>query len=307
MKSFLDFASEKYYEGNPIISDEEFDKLSSEYNRIGAANRLELEHDYPMWSLQKCYVGEPTIEYSAETIESPKLDGAAVAVYYYHGRFFKAITRGNGKKGQDVSEKMKLLVPGWVNFKDAGLYQVVGELVAPKHIENARNYAAGALNLKSLEEFKTREVTFVAYGMYPTIAKSWSEDINFLESQGFETVLSGNLSVFPTDGKVIRLNDYEKFAALGYTSKHPRGAYALKDKNTAYVTKLLDVVWQVGRTGVVSPVAILEPVNIDGANVSRATLHNIKYIEDLGLEIGCDVEIVRAGEIIPQVVARVDV
>ena len=93
---------------------------------------------------------------------------------------------------------------------------------------------------------------------------------------------------------------------LGHTAHHPRGAFAKKVRQEGVVTKLLDVVWQVGKSGNVSPVGILEPVNIGGATVSRATLHNIAIIEDLGLEIGCMVEVIRAGEIIPQIVARVD-
>jgi len=92
---------------------------------------------------------------------------------------------------------------------------------------------------------------------------------------------------------------------MGHTAKHPRGAFALKEQQEGVVTKLLDVKWQVGKSGVVSPVAILEPVMVGDAKVSRATLHNMDYIRDLDLELGCDVEIIRSGEIIPRVVRRV--
>ena len=92
---------------------------------------------------------------------------------------------------------------------------------------------------------------------------------------------------------------------MGYTSHHPRGAYALKQQQETKQTILKDVIWQVGKSGQVSPVAILEPVEIGGAVVRRATLHNIAYIEDLGLEIGCGVEIIRSGEIIPRIVGVV--
>jgi DNA ligase (NAD+) len=95
------------------------------------------------------------------------------------------------------------------------------------------------------------------------------------------------------------------YLEAGFTSKHPRAAYALKPKPEAKVTKLLDVVWQVGRSGVVSPVAILEPVTIGEATISRATLHNMEYINLLNLELGCDVEVIRSGEIIPRIVRRV--
>ena len=102
------------------------------------------------------------------------------------------------------------------------------------------------------------------------------------------------------------VDNYSYFEELGYTSRHPRGAFALKEKPSGVVTKLLDVLWQVGKTGAVSPVAVLEPVQIGGATVSRASLHNPAIIEGLGLEIGCHVEVIRAGEIIPQIISRVD-
>ena len=93
---------------------------------------------------------------------------------------------------------------------------------------------------------------------------------------------------------------------LGHTSKHPRGAFALKEQAQGVATTLIDVVWQLGKSGVVSPVAILDPIDIGGATVSRATLHNIEYIRDLNLEIGCRVEVIRSGEIIPRIVRRIE-
>jgi DNA ligase (NAD+) len=93
---------------------------------------------------------------------------------------------------------------------------------------------------------------------------------------------------------------------MGFTSHHPRGAVALKEEKDGKITTLIDVVWQVGKSGVVSPVALLEPVDIDGAIVSRATLHNIEYIRSLNLEIGCSVEVIRSGEIIPRILRRVE-
>ena len=111
---------------------------------------------------------------------------------------------------------------------------------------------------------------------------------------------------FPETETFGESSDNAAFEKLGYTSHHPRGAFARKVKQEGVVTELIDVVWQVGKSGNVSPVAILDPIDIDGARVARATLHNIGIIEDLGLEIGCMVEVIRAGEIIPQVVRRVD-
>jgi DNA ligase (NAD+) len=108
------------------------------------------------------------------------------------------------------------------------------------------------------------------------------------------------------DGLVFRLKSNAKYDELGHTAKHPRGAFALKEQVAGVETTLLDVVWQLGKSGVVSPVAILDPVVVGDATVSRATLHNIEYIRDLNLEIGCKVEVIRSGEIIPRIVRRLD-
>lgn len=307
MKSFLDYASSKYYAGDPIISDEEFDKLAEYYGyeSVGApvvGDRI--AHAFPMWSLQKVYDDEPLTALPGHTVITPKLDGAAIALYYIYGRLTLALTRGDGKEGQDITDKMMLLVPETIKSKESVL-QITGEIVAPKNIDNARNYAAGALNLKSIEEFHSRSLTFIAYGMKPYKNDCWSEDLSFLSDSGFHTVMDGEWEQYPHDGKVYRLNDYDKFEELGYTSKHPRGAFALKERKGGVVTRLLDVEWQVGRSGVVSPVAILEPVVIGEATVSRATLHNIKYIKELDLDYGCLVEVIRSGEIIPRIVRRV--
>ena len=317
MSTFLDYASAKYYAGEPIISDEEFDKLAEYhgYESVGAPVTSDrIAHAFPMWSLQKCYNDEPTIGLggNGETVAvTPKLDGAAVANYYFEGKHFLSLTRGDGKEGLDITGKMRTLIPQSIAFSsmDEPITQITGEVVAPKTIDNARNYAAGALNLKSVEEFKTRQLTFVVYGITPNIYDTWTEDMEKLAAiYGFNTVFTCEpsfLDTFPQDGTVFRLNRYERFNELGYTAKHPRGAFALKERKGGVVTQLLGVEWKVGRSGVVSPVAILEPVVIGEASVARATLHNMKYIQELDLEIGCLVEVVRAGEIIPRVVRRI--
>lgn len=310
--AFLDYASAKYYAGEPVISDEEFDKLAEYYGyqSVGApvvGDRI--THAFPMWSLQKCYDDEPLIDLGEGTVvETPKLDGAAVANYYVYGKHVLSLTRGDGKEGLDITDKMRLLVPQDIPYNEVDLLQVTGEVVAPKTLDNARNYAAGALNLKSLQEFATRELTFIAYGIIPHKRSFWTEDMLDLHNSGFITVYTMGKDYydqFPHDGVVHRLDHYGSFYEAGYTSKHPRGAFALKERKGGVVTKLLAVDWQVGRSGVVSPVAILEPVIIGEATVSRATLHNAKYIKDLDLELGCLVEVIRAGEIIPRVVRRI--
>ncbi len=307
MKDFLDYASKKYHEGCPVIDDAEFDKLAEQHNyeRVGAVvGRHGIPHQFRLYSLKKCYVGEKQIVLNGEVIETPKLDGSAVALLYVNGYYVRALTRGDGIRGEDITENMRHLVPATiVNIPVA---QITGEVVAPKHIDNARNYASGALQLKNVEEVKTRNLKFIAYGATPNPSSKWEADMSYLHMLGFNTVLDSDWEEYPQDGKVFRLNDNKKFDAAGFTSSYPRGAYALKERSEGVVTVLRRVDWQVGRTGAVSPVAILDPVVIGEATVSRATLHNQKYIEELGLDIGCKVEVIRSGEIIPRVVRRVD-
>ena len=306
MRDFLDKASKAYYEGNPIISDAEFDELSRkyEYDDVGYRSEFKFSHLYPMRSLQKCYPGDvqPFPAGAGATVVTPKLDGAAVSLRYSDGQFVLGLTRGDGKKGVDVTEKLRLLVPDRIDIADE--VQITGEVVCPKSVPNARNVAAGSLNLKNIEEFKTRPLKFIAYDISPKLYALWTDDIEELRINGFDVVTESNWSQYPQDGKVFRLDDNTEFERLGYTSHHPRGAFAYKEQQAGVRTKLLNVEWKVGKSGVVSPVAILEPVVIGEATVSRATLHNIAYIESLDLEIGCAVEVIRSGEIIPRIVRK---
>jgi len=305
MRDLLTKASETYYLGEPIMTDAEFDILSAhfDYKDVGHNVTDGLPHYYPMYSLKKCFdISEAPLDITS-CIETPKLDGAAVSLIYVAGWLALALTRGDGVLGRDITNKMRLIVP--THIKWDGIVQITGEIVAPKHIPNSRNYAAGALNLKSLSEFKTRELAFVAYDAQGTKIDSWSEIMDKLTSMHFFTVLTFDPTDYPTDGVVYRVDSNAVFQEMGFTSNHPRGAFALKTQKEGVATILKDVIWQVGKSGVVSPVAILEPVYIEDALISRATLHNIEYINELNLEIGCTVEIIRSGEIIPRVVRRI--
>lgn len=310
---YLQLASRNYYAGVPIISDEVFDKLaeSSGFNEVGARQHEHLEkHYFPMYSLQKYYEDEgkeSPLKGETNVDASPKLDGAAVSHLYIEGKLVRSLTRGDGTEGTNVTEKFLATNHVPHTIPHDGVIQITGELVAPKLIENARNYAAGALNLKDVEDFKSRTVAFIAYGVQLTLADTFQEDMRILKSWGFETVKDKDLhNIFDCDGIVYRLNSHEAFYGAGFTSKHPRGAYALKERGIAVETELLDVVWQVGKSGKVTPVAILAPVMVGDAEVSRATLNNIAFIRALDIRIGDRVGIVRAGEIIPQVTHKVE-
>ena len=312
IKDYLDAASAAYYAGKPFISDEVFDRLaeSADYQAVGAKQHDHIhKHYYRMYSLQKYYEDEgvaPLQEYAKTT--SPKLDGAAISLLYIDGSLARALTRGDGIEGTDITQKLyarKDLAPLTVSRTD--VHQVIGEIAAPKNIENARNYAAGALNLKDMSEFCTRAISFFAYGVFPTVADTFTQDMQILEKEGFETVYANDLhNIYPCDGLVFRVNDNNVFMALGFTAKHPRAAYAKKDRQEAVETTILSVEWQVGKSGKVTPVAILEPVMIGDALVSRATLNNPGFIEMLDLHIGDRVGVIRAGEIITCITHKVD-
>ena len=310
IENLIKRAKTAYYGGNPIMSDEIFDYLVTlaTEESIGYKSSYErrYKHMFPLFSLQKVIEGvdSPPDWGTDDFIVTPKLDGAAVSLLYGGGEFQKALTRGDGLEGLDISHNMKHIVPEEIDWE--GVIQISGEVVAPKEIPNARNYAAGALSLKDSSEFQERDLYFVAHGVAPFMTDNYATDMKRLHELGFETSTIGEYSKFPMDGSVFRVADNDRFEHYGYTSHHPRGAFALKQQEKGIVTTLLDVIWQVGKSGAVSPVAILEPINIDGANVSRATLHNKSIIEALNLEIGCKVEVIRAGKIIPQVLRRAD-
>jgi NAD-dependent DNA ligase len=310
MHHFLEKASAMYYNGSPILSDEEFDALARKYRyeEVGYQVTDGIPHMYRMYSLQKVFDLNTIESSTAPMVRTPKLDGAAVSLQYVNGHLAQALTRGDGQLGRDITLKMEELVPNVVGIK--GNLQITGEVVAPDTIPNARNFAAGSLNLKDYMEFRERckELRFVAYDIQGDVTyERLSEAMNHLAQQGFHTITHFDATGYPTDGEVFRVDSYDAFYKLGYTAHHPRGAFALKEQKDGVITELLDVVWQVGKSGVVSPVAILRPVEVGDALVSRATLHNIEYIRSLNLQIGCSVEVIRSGEIIPRIVRRVDV
>jgi len=312
IEQFLDSASKAYYAGSPIISDEQFDRLAEShgYNSVGAKQHdNKAKHLFQMYSLQKYYEDEGTrpLEGIKSIATSVKLDGAAISLLYVDGSLVRALTRGDGVEGQLITDKLLAthLVPHEIPV--AGVVQITGEIVAPINIENSRNYAAGSLNLKDVNEFKTRALSFFAYGVQPTLCDTFNDDMRELQAYGFGVIIESDLDkIFPCDGVVFRVNDNKQFFDMGYTAKHPRGAYAKKERAAHVETTLLNVEWQVGKSGKVTPVAILEPVYIGDALVSRATLNNPGFIEMLDLQIGDRVAIIRSGEIIPCILHKVD-
>lgn len=309
---YLDSASAAYYAGSPFITDAQFDRLAESvgYNAVGTKQNSKTErHLYQMYSLQKYYEDEGTqpLQGIRSIATSVKLDGAALSLLYVDGHLVRVLTRGDGVEGQIVTDKFlgNPIVPQLIPFP--GVLQITGEIVAPVNIENARNYAAGALNLKDPAEFRQRALSFFAYGVQPSLSDTFNEDMKLLGAVGFGVINEPDLDkIFPCDGVVFRVNDNHQFYQMGYTAKHPHGAYAKKERAAHVETKLLAVEWQVGKSGKVTPVAILEPVLIGDALVSRATLNNPGFIEMLDLRIGDTVAVIRAGMIIPCILHKVD-
>ena len=310
LENLIKRAKTAYYSGNPIMSDEIFDYLvnMATEESIGYKSSYErrYKHMFPLFSLQKVVSGIDTAPDwgSDATVCTAKLDGAAISILYGGGEFQKSLTRGDGIEGLDITHNIRHLVPETIDYE--GVLQISGEVVAPKTIPNSRNYAAGALSLKDSTEFKTRDLHFIAHGVSPYLTDNYVSDMRFVSNLGIQTAIDSDYTQFPHDGSVFRIADNNKFDHYGYTSHHPRGAFALKQQEKGVVTILQSVSWQVGKSGAVSPVAHFDPIDIEGATVSKATLHNKSIIEALDLKIGCKIEVIRAGKIIPQVLRRVD-
>ena len=310
LENLIKRAKTAYYSGNPIMSDEIFDYLvnMATEESIGYKSSYErrYKHMFPLFSLQKVVSGIDTAPDwgSDATICTAKLDGAAISILYGGGEFQKSLTRGDGIEGLDITHNIRHLVPETIDYE--GVLQISGEVVAPKTIPNSRNYAAGALSLKDSTEFKTRDLYFIAHGVSPYPTENYVSDMRFVSNLGIQTAIDSDYTQFPHDGSVFRVAENNRFDHYGYTSHHPRGAFALKQQEKGVVTTLQSVSWQVGKSGAVSPVAHFDPIDIEGATVSKATLHNKSIIEALDLKIGCKIEVIRAGKIIPQVLRRAD-
>ena len=310
LENLIKRAKTAYYSGNPIMSDEIFDYLVNMATEESIGYKSSYERRYkdmfPLFSLQKVVSGIDTAPDwgSDATICTAKLDGAAISILYGGGEFQKSLTRGDGIEGLDITHNIRHLVPETIDYE--GVLQISGEVVAPKTIPNSRNYAAGALSLKDSTEFKTRDLYFIAHGVSPYPTENYVSDMRFVSNLGIQTAIDSDYTQFPHDGSVFRVAENNRFDHYGYTSHHPRGAFALKQQEKGVVTTLQSVSWQVGKSGAVSPVAHFDPIDIEGATVSKATLHNKSIIEALDLKIGCKIEVIRAGKIIPQVLRRVD-
>ncbi len=309
-----------YYNGEPLISNEEYDALIRRFPNaeVSIGHKGEVKHMFRMWSLEKKYPcrGDELPLDLQRYVKSPKLDGCAVDCLYINGKLVQVLTRGDGVKGRDVTENVKELVPQEVNY-GAPLFQVTGEVCTTKDIPNARNFASGAVNLDKPSEFMDRlfegGLRFVAYNVQTEkdrgLSSRYTLDMETLGELGFYTILSDTVrraveeGVILTDGEVYRLDRNRDYFAAGFTSKFPKGAFAVKEDDEGEITVIEDVKWQVGASGKVTPVAIVKEVVLEDAKVTRVTLNNVEYMNAMGItHIGQEVRIIRAGGIIPKIV-----
>jgi len=387
-KEYLDLIEEirkhdraYFVEARPVISDYEYDQLvkklegiekehpewitpTSPTQRVGemaTAKFKQVSHEVPMLSLANTYseeemgdfvkrirkwTSQTDIEFCAEL----KMDGVAVSVRYEKGIYARALTRGDGKKGEDITANLKTLssVPLTLDLKNPpDILEIRGEVFMPhksfrsanqKKEEageepwaNPRNAAAGSLKLLDPKEVKARKLAIVFYG----VAQESSHKIQsqfachqFLQDVGLPTFASHHRMKttkmeeiftfskkiekerhqldFDIDGVVVKVDDFSLREDLGTTGKSPRWAVAYKFAPEQATTKIRDIVVQVGRTGVLTPVAELEPVFLAGSTISRATLHNQEEIERKDIRVGDTVIIEKGGDVIPKVV-QVDV
>lgn len=330
----LQYYQKTYYEGNPVVSDEEFDSLEQElYSLGGSLDSLgevsgELLHKTPMLSLEKTYdtlVLEKFLQ-KHESLVLFKIDGMALSLMYKNGNLFQIKSRGDGLYGQDLSEVKKFLqVPQ--NILEKKDCEIRGEVYCSQdsliqlrslglEVHSLRNTATGLMKRKQSHEY-IKYLYFKGYDVLGLDFKLEEEKIIFLEKMKFKTAYiqkyKNNLKELiqlykdenykqnePIDGLVFVYNDILIQEQLGENSKHPRYKLAYKIQGETKITTIKEILWQIGRSGVLTPVALVEPIEISQSIVQKVTLHNKNFFKSLELKKNDIIEIIRSGEVIPK-------
>ena len=372
LRERLSYHNHKYYvENSPEISDFEFDTMMRQLIDLEAAHPefydplspsvrvgsdrtsefVSVEHRYPMLSLSNTYSTEELLAFieriereqgQTEFVCELKFDGTAISLTYEQGRLARAVTRGDGTMGDDVTANVKTIRSIPLTLSGSGypeLFEIRGEIFMPYRsferlnlereaageslFANPRNAAAGTLKQQQSAVVAKRGLDCTLYQMAGDNLpfKSHLENLNAARSWGFK--VSEHMQLchsakevidyitywdearkslpYPTDGVVIKVNDFAVRRQLGFTAKSPRWAVAYKFKAESALTRLISVDFQVGRTGAITPVANLEPVLLAGTTVKRASLHNAEQIAALDIRIGDKVYVEKGGEIIPKI------
>lgn len=293
-----------------------------------------VKHSHPMLSLQKTKSLDELNDFISDRrfILMGKFDGLTCSLRYENGYLVSAETRGNGIEGEDILHNALVVksIPNRIACTDT--LTIDGEIVCSfKDFEpfkdkyaNPRNFAAGSIRLLDSKESATRNLTFVAWDLIDNadIFETLSDKLRFLSKQGFLTTpffaanftkasviqedidfIKDECKEYPIDGLVLKYDVCKIYNELGHTDHHFRGGIAYKFYDETYTTYLQTIDWTMGRTGVLTPVAIFNPVEIDGCEVSRASLHNVSIMKELlgNPFVGQKLEIFKANEIIPQV------
>lgn len=369
----LNYHNHLYYQKSiSEISDFEFDqklkeleKLETDYpdlklpysptSRVGGAITKDFEtvvHKYRMLSLGNTYSIEELEEFEArvqkglgtedyEYFCELKFDGVAISLIYENGTLVRAVTRGDGTKGDDITPNVKTIktIPLRIENSVSETFEVRGEVFMPKpfflelnearvkegeaELANPRNTTSGTLKMQDSKVVASRKLNCYLYSYLDDndVFATHEESIHFLESTGFnisptyqkcasikdviryieQWAEERHKLEVETDGVVIKVNSFDHQSELGFTAKNPRWAISYKFKAESALTILKDISYQVGRTGAITPVAELEPVFLAGTTVKRASLHNANDIERLGVQIGDTVSVEKGGEIIPKI------
>nr|WP_314902759.1 NAD-dependent DNA ligase LigA [uncultured Campylobacter sp.] len=360
------WAKAYYTDDAPIATDEEYDELYHKVLEFERANPgdismfsptkrvggevsegfIKARHGARMWSMEDIFSFDELLAWlkrgDKEGLEfalQPKFDGASLNLLYENGALVRAITRGDGITGEDVTSNAKVIKNIPLQIAYNGRIEIRGEVVIDKNdfdeinfaraqrgepqLSNPRNAAAGSLRQLDSAVTASRRLRFKpwGYGEQNLGLETYSQMMDFIYSQGFEQeeffkicrtaeqiedaykqlVAQRDSKPFMMDGLVVRVQSIAASEELGYTEKFPKFMVAYKFPAIEKTTRLLDVAFQVGRSGVVTPVGVLEPVNIDGAIVKSATLHNFDEIERLGVQKGDFISIIRSGDVIPKI------
>lgn len=310
------------------------------------ANELkEVEHNHPMLSLDKTKSVDELVEFvgDKDCFLSVKADGLTTSLHYINGKLIGAETRGNGVRGTECLQNVLTMknVPKEIPYKDELIIDgetIIGwdtfreindKLPEDKKYKHPRNLVSGSLQLLDSKEAASRNMRFVAWRVIKGFEhKTPSEDLFKAKDIGFEIIPilksprinqkkelvillnqireSANSHNIPYDGAVMAIDDYKIADLMGRTDKFFRHSMAYKYEDELFETVLTDIEWNTSKTGLINPVAIFEPVDLNGAITTRATLHNITYIKDMMLGIGDRIRVYRSNMVIPKVHDSID-
>ena len=297
-----------------------------------ATELKKVKHDHPMLSLAKTKDESKIDSFigNKECVCLAKMDGLTCSLLYENGKFVRAETRGNGEEGEDITHNAMVIpsIPKIINYKYK--LTVDGEIICDYktfekfkgEYKNPRNFAAGAIRRLDPKECAEAGLTFIAWDLIRPSFSTFVAKMQHLQSLGFIPVPGGTIvdnnfewakeqtldwcknEGYPIDGLVIKYNDTKYYNSLGLTAHHPNGGIAYKFYDEEYETQLLDIEWSMSRTGTLTPVAIFNPIDIDGTIVERANLHNLSIMrETLGdyPELNQQIWVTKRNQIIPKI------